>query len=84
MFPDVSFSGMKTCNFYKILLNEKKIRPKCESVFPQINFNVLYLVKILKFEVLIGVLFTKSFTLIIICLIRKLVRKIYVHYVIIV
>lgn len=36
--PDVSFSNLKTCIFYKILLSEKKIRPKCETVFPQVNF----------------------------------------------
>ena len=36
--PDVSFSSMKTCNFYSCLLMEKKIKPKYKSVFLQINF----------------------------------------------
>ena len=46
--PDVSFSSMKTCNFYSCLLMGKKIKPKCESVFPQINFKNLWKTMYLK------------------------------------
>ena len=42
LYPDVSFSSMKTCNFYQRLLTEKKIQPKCEIVFPEINFKSLW------------------------------------------
>ena len=39
---DVSFSSMKTCDFYQCLLNEKKITPKCETIFPDLNFKCIW------------------------------------------
>ena len=42
LYPDISFSSIKTRDFYQRLLSENKIQPKCISVFPQLNFKNIW------------------------------------------
>ena len=42
LYPDISFSSIKTRDFYKRLLSENKNQPKCISTFPQLNFKKIW------------------------------------------